>query len=86
MKIIPQRDWIYLKIKKITKVGSIEIPDAVLEEEEIMEVIAVGPLVKKIKLKDRVIFLPQEAVKYTTLGKDEMNAFIREEDVIAVVK
>ena len=87
MNIKPQRDWLYLKLKKITKVGRIEIPDAAaLEEEEIVEVLSIGPLVKKIKVGDKLIVLPREIIRHNVLtAKDEMNAFIREEFIVAVV-
>lgn len=84
MKIQPQNDFIYIKVEKIEKLGRIEIPDTVKDDEEKVTVLGIGPEVEKIKVGNKIICMPKTGIQVPAEG--EMRQFIREKDVMAVIK
>lgn len=72
-----------LETEQVTKSGLL-LPDSTKEEKGMGIVVDVGEDVKKIKAKNAVIYS-----KYTTQEfkiDDKMYAFVKEEDVLGVLK
>ena len=88
MKIVTQKDWIYAKCKKVLSIGAIALPEASQIEKDDVEVLVVGPDVTFAKVGDSVIIRGGRIVIHVDpeIPNDEKRIFIKEEDVIALIK
>ena len=85
----PKTSWIYFKVIKVTKKGSILLAETAQEEREEVEVVAIGPDVKKTKVGETIIIHPRTIIKHNGVDAELMEpdvamyGFVKEEDVIA---
>ena len=84
MKMLPQADFIHVKVEKLGKIGGIAIPDSVTMEEEKITVLAVGPDVKLVKGGERIVPRPMQGIRCIVENQEEI--FIREGDILAVME
>ena len=84
MKIKPQYDWCQVKVTKTTAIGRIQLAESAQKEEEIVEVLEVGPDCKFIKKGDRIVCIPLSGQMFPIDGKETV--FIREENIITIVE
>ena len=84
MEILPQADFIHVKVKKTTSIGKIAIPDSVQFDEELITVVSVGPDVKLVKGGERILPKPMQGIRAILDGNETV--FIRESDILAIVK
>ncbi|MDP2942162.1 MAG: co-chaperone GroES [Candidatus Omnitrophota bacterium] len=82
--IKPARNWILVKVEKITEKAGIVLPDTAQKEEEVVEVLAVGEDVEKIVVGNRVVAVPASGHSIPINGTESV--FIKETDVIAIVE
>lgn len=84
-----RKNWCYFSIQKVSKVGGIHIPTVSQQEKEEATIISVGPDVKGVKEKDNVVMAWKDVVKYDdidAIDKSEIRGFVKEDDIIAIVK
>ncbi len=89
MKVFPQKDWLYVHVKKTTVIGRIEVPDIVQSEEQIITVLHVGKDVKLAKCGDEILIVPNALVGHyipNETTRDEMKGFVQEESIMGIVK
>ena len=85
--IQPLADFILVKVVKVTELRGIEIPQVSQDEEELVEVVALGSDIKPpyyLQVGDRVLAKPGSGIRVPLGG--EMQVFIRESDIMGVVK
>jgi co-chaperonin GroES (HSP10) len=85
MKIKPQYDWCQVKVTKITSVGKIQLAESSQKDEEVVEVIAVGPDCERVKKGDRVVCVPLTGQNIPIDGSSDV-VFVREENIIAIIE
>lgn len=82
MRVTPIGKFIFVKVTKSTSVGGIVLPEVNQQEEEIVEVLGIGPDVTTITKGQRVLCMPGSGIP--TPMKDHV--LVREQDVVAIVK
>jgi len=84
VKIKPQYDWVWVKVTKLTAIGKIQLADSAQKDEEVVEVIEVGPDVTRVKKGDRIVCLPLTG-QCIPIGHLD-HVFIKEENIITIVE
>jgi len=82
--IKPMRNWILVKVEKVTEKSGIVLPDTAQREEEVVEVLAIGEEVDKIAVGNRVVAVPASGHSIPINGTESV--FIKETDVIAIIE
>ncbi len=81
--ITPIGKTILVKVNTLKEKDGIVLPDKYAREEEIVEVLAIGEEVDKVKPGDRIIAMPNTGFEIPIDGKPSV--FIKEADVIAKI-
>jgi len=82
MRVNPIGKYLFVKVTRPAEQGGIVLPDAHQAEDEVVEVLGVGPEVTMYHRGDRILCIPGSGVP--TPVKDHV--LVREQDVVAVVK
>lgn len=82
--IRPTKNWILVKVGKVTEKSGIVLPDTAQKEEEVVEVLAIGEEVEKVAVGARVVAMPQSGQSIPINGTEAV--FIKESDVIAIIE
>ena len=82
-QIAPLLDWMLVKVVKSKGIGKIELPEQYEKDEEVVEVVAIGPDVTKVIVGERIVPVNMSGTAAQIEGVQHV--FIRERDVIAKV-
>lgn len=81
--ISPLTEWMLVKVVKSKGTGKIKVPDQFEKDEEVVEVVAIGPDVTKVAVGDRIVPVNMSGTAAQIEGVQHV--FIKERDVIAKV-
>ncbi len=82
MRVSPIGKYIFVKVTRAAEQGGIVLPEQHQSEDEVVEILGVGPEVTLYSKGQRILCIPGSGIP--TPVKDHV--LVREQDVVAVVK
>ena len=82
MRVTPIGKHIFVKVTQLKESGGIVLPEQHQTEEEIVEVLGIGPDVSLVKKGDRVLCMPGCGIPTPVKN----HVIVREADIVAIVK